>query len=223
MTKHDTWVKLKPGNPYEPILDLFPFGMIPMRDPFPLERVTVADGEQVVLWIIDLERLKSSQAVAISQLIASACNGNSVEVAEEAMAKGGFAMKHEWINSMLCGPEGFQRQKELADFFETAPQPPSARAYREFYNSQHERWIEGDEVPPPINSIEDVDPRLRTPELEQHFKMSKVESAIAQGNYSVMDVLTGRAMTDALNIIDPENSYSLVGYDDEFEDEDIYE
>jgi hypothetical protein len=124
---------------------------------------------------------------------------------------------------MWCGDEGIQRQKELADFFETAPQPPSARAYREFYNSQRDRWIEGDEVPPPINSIEDVDPRLRTPELERALKMRKVESAIAQGNYSVLDVLTGRAFTDALNIIDPENSYSLVGYDDEFEEDEIYE
>ncbi|OYD99783.1 hypothetical protein CDG79_38945, partial [Nostoc sp. 'Peltigera membranacea cyanobiont' 232] len=32
-----------------------------------------------------------------------------------------------------------------------------------------------------------------------------------------------RAFTDALNIIDPENSYSLVGYDDEFDDDEIYE
>lgn len=223
MTKHDTWVKLKTGNPYEPILDLFPFGMIPMRDPFPLERPIAADGEQVVLWIVDLERLKSSQAVAISQLIASACNRNSLEVAQEAMELGGFGMKHCWVEFMWCGPEGFQRQKELADFFETAPQPPSARAYREFYNSQHERWIEGNEEPPPINSIEDVDPRLRTPEVEQALKMRKVETAIANGGYSVFDVLTGRAMVDALNIIDSENSYSLVGYDDEFDEDEIYE
>ncbi|MEH2115379.1 hypothetical protein [Nostoc sp.] len=53
--------------------------------------------------------------------------------------------------------------------------------------------------------------------------MRKIEFAIGQGNYSVLDVLTGRAFTDALNIIDPENSYSLVGYDDDFEDEEIYE
>ncbi|MHC5730007.1 MAG: hypothetical protein ACYTXY_39015, partial [Nostoc sp.] len=159
----------------------------------------------------------------ISQLIASVRNANSLEVAQEAMSQGGFAMKHEWIDSMLCGPEGFQRQKELADFFETAPKPPSARAYREFYNSQHERWIEGNEQPPPINSIDDVDPRLRTPELEESLKMRKVESAIAQGNYSVFDFLMGKPMVDALNIIDPEKSYLLVGYDDEFDDEDIYE
>ncbi|MEH2115378.1 hypothetical protein [Nostoc sp.] len=49
MTKHDTWVKLKPGNPYESIIDLFPNGMIPMPDPFPLERTTGSNGKGVML------------------------------------------------------------------------------------------------------------------------------------------------------------------------------
>ncbi|MEH2197411.1 hypothetical protein [Nostoc sp.] len=219
MTKHDTWVKLKPGNPYESILDLFPESKIPMRDPFPLERVTTPGRNQVSLWIIDLERLNPTQQAAIAQLIASHHNADLDEVLAEAVTVKGFSMADGWVESMECGAEGFQRSKELADFFETAPQPPSARAWREFYNSQHDRWIEGNEPPPPINSIEDVDPRLRTPELEQHFKMRKVQSVIANGGYSVLDVLTGRAMTDVLNEIDPENSYSLVGYDDEFDDD----
>ncbi|MHC5728387.1 MAG: hypothetical protein ACYTXY_30605, partial [Nostoc sp.] len=77
MTKHDTWVKLKTGNPYEPILDLFPDGMIPMRDPFPLERTSSFGGAS--LWIIDLERLKSSQATAITKLIAQHRNASPVE------------------------------------------------------------------------------------------------------------------------------------------------
>ncbi|MBC1242200.1 hypothetical protein [Nostoc sp. 2RC] len=223
MTKHDTWVKLKPGNPYEPILDMFPDGMIPMRDPFPLERVTTADGEQVTLWIVDLERLSSIQTIALAQTIAHHCGTDPSEVAQEATAAGGFSMKHEWIDSMLCGPEGFQRQKELADFLETAPQPPSAKAYREFYNSQYTRWIEGDEVPPPINSIEDVDPRLRTPALKQALKMHQIQTAIAQGGYSVLDVLTGRAFVDALNQIDPQTQYFLVGEPDDFDEDEIYE
>ncbi|WP_298908709.1 hypothetical protein [uncultured Nostoc sp.] len=45
---------------------------------------------------------------------------------------------------------------------------------------------------------------------------------IANGNYSVMDALSGQAMTEVLNQIDPENSYSLVG-DDEFDEDEIYE
>lgn len=229
MTKHDTWVKLKPNTPYEPILDLFPDGIFPMRDPFPLEQAK-QEGKVIPLWIIDLERLTEIQATALAQLIARLNSATPDEVAQEAISRGGFAMGEGWIESMACDAEGLQRSKELADFFETAPQSASkeaVKAWADFYKSQHERWIEGDEVPPPVNSIEDVDPRLRTPELEQAFKMRQIEFALRVGGYSVLDVLTGRAMVDSLNIIDPENEYSLVGYDDldddEFDDDEIYE
>lgn len=181
MTKHDTWVKLKPDTPYEPILDLFPNRLMPMRDPFPLEKA-MHQGKVIPLWIIDLNRLDSVQVNALAELIALLIGATALEVAEEARIKGGFAMGKGWIESMVCDAEGFQRSKELADFFETAPQSRSTEAqnaWANFYNSQYERWITGNEVPPPINSIEDVDPRLRTPELEQAFKMRKIESAIA--------------------------------------------
>jgi hypothetical protein len=226
MIKHDTWVKLKPGNPYEPILDLFPDGMIPMRDPFPLERVTTDNGEEIALWIIDIERLSSIQFQALAKIIAISCKTDAVLVAAEAGLKGGFAMNSEWVASMQCWVEGFARGKELADFLETAPKPgtrEAASAFLEFRDSQYERWVDGNQEPPPINSIDDVDPRLRSPDLERIFKMMPIEAAIAQGNYSALDVLTGRAMVDALNTIDPENSYSLVGYDDEFDEDEVYE
>ncbi|MCC5620958.1 hypothetical protein [Nostoc sp. CHAB 5715] len=226
MTKHDTWVKLKPGNPYEPILDLFPDGMIPMRDPFALERVTTDNGDVLALWIVDMERLSSFQYQALSQIIAIHRNTDPLEVATEATLKGGFAINSEWVESIKCWVEGFERGRELADFLETAPPQGTSegkRAFWEFYSHQHERWIEGNQEPRPINSIEDIHPSLRTDELERLIKMHQVESAIAAGNYSVLDVLTGQAMVDALNIIDPENTYSLVGDDDEFEDDEIYE
>lgn len=197
-----------------------------MRDPFPLERA-MHEGKPIPLWIIDLNRLNGTQKNALAQLIASINGVTALEVAQEAETRGGFAMSEEgWIESMTCDAEGFQRSKELADFFETAPQSASKeaqKAWANFYNSQHERWIEGNEEPPPINSIDDVDPRLRTPELERALKMRKIETAIASGGYSVLDVLTGRATVDVLNQIDSENSYSLVGYDDEFDEDEIYE
>jgi len=220
VTKHDTWVKLKPGNPYEPILDLFADGMIPMRDPFPLER---AKFEDEALWIVDIERLRDTQVFALAELLAQVHGVDPLEVEEEAITKGGFAMSNQWVESMQGGPESFARSKELADWLETAPQPPSAEAWLQFYDGQHSRWIEGDEIPPAINSLEDVDERLRTPELEQAMKMRQICQVMAQGNYSVLDVLMGRAMVDALNTIDPNNTYSLVGDDDDFEDDDIYE
>ncbi|MDZ7970302.1 MAG: hypothetical protein RM368_36140 [Nostoc sp. DedSLP03] len=231
MTKHDTWVKLKPGNPYEPILDFFANGMIPMRDPFPMERTVDQNGEEVALWIIDVERLSSIQFQSLAQIIAIYCKTDAVTVALEAELKGGFSMSHEWVASMQCWVEGFARSKELADFFETAPEsgtPEGARAFVEFCNTQYERWIDGNQEPRQINSIEDIDPRLRTPELEQIFNTIPIEFAIANGGFSVFDVITGQAFTHALNIIDPENSYSLVGdddefNDDEFDDDEIYE
>ncbi|ALF51856.1 hypothetical protein ACX27_01750 [Nostoc piscinale CENA21] len=225
MTKHDTWVKLKPGNPYEPIMQLFPDGMIPMRDPFPMERPAGPNKQQIALWIVDLERLSSIQVQAIARLIASANNADVAEVAAEAEAGNGFAMNEVWVESMQCWAEGFARSKELADFLETAPPPgtPEGRkAWDDFADDQYERWIYGDEEPPAINSIEDIDPRLRTPELEQAFKQHQIEKQLA--NYSVFDVLTGRAMVDILNSTDPDNTYSLVGFDDEdFEDDEVYE
>jgi hypothetical protein len=111
MTKHDTWVKLKPGNPYESVLDLFPERKIPMRDPFPLERVTVADGEQIALWIVDLDRLSDIQADAIAQIIAHRHGADKSAVAAEAASSGGFSMSHKWVEFMWCGDEGIQRQR----------------------------------------------------------------------------------------------------------------
>lgn len=224
MTKHDTWVKLKPGNPYEPILDLFSKGMIPMRNPFPMERPLGPNKEQIALWIVDIERLSSIQIQAIARLIASARNADVAEIAAQAEAGNGFAMNEAWVESTQCGAEGFARSKELADFLETAPPPgtPEGRkAWDNFADDQYERWIYGDEEPPAINSIEDIDPRLRTPELEQAFQHLQFEKKLS--NYSVFDILTGRAMVDTLNQIDPDNIYSLVGYDEEFEEDDIYE
>ncbi|MBD2773191.1 hypothetical protein [Iningainema tapete] len=212
MTKHDTWVKLIPDSPYQPILHLFPHG-IPMRDPFPMERAK-EDDEIVSLWIIDLDRLLSSQAVALTQITAQHHSVNPEEVAAEAISKGGFAMKSGWVASMECGPEGMQRTKELADFLESAPQPLSESAFQAFYNNQRSRWIDGDEVPTPFpDDFSEVDPRLQTPELKAAMTKNKINKMLA--GYSVFDVLMGKAMTDILNTIDPDNEYKLVGLDDE--------
>lgn len=100
------------------------------------------------------------------------------------------------------------------DFLELAPQPPSESAFQEFYDNQRLRWIDGEEVPEPFpEDFDSVDPRLKTPELEVAMKRNQINKMLA--GYSVFDVLTGQAMTDVLNAIDPDNEYNLVGLDDE--------
>ena len=188
-----------------------------MRDPFGMERVRDRNGEIVSLWIVDMERLNEQQIDALAFAIASGFGVDPEAVRADAIANGGFAINGNWIASMECGAEGMQRTKELADFLETAPQPPSGEALDEFYASQRRRWIDGDEVPPPLpKRIEEFDSRLVTPELEAALKAQQASEAMS--GYSILDVLTGRAMVDILNELDPDSEYSLDGWDDEEED-----
>ncbi|MEH2080219.1 MAG: hypothetical protein V7K89_09450 [Nostoc sp.] len=62
-----------------------------MRDPFPLERATAPNGEEIGLWIIDLERLSSLQFNCLAQVIAIESKASPTDVASDARANGGFA------------------------------------------------------------------------------------------------------------------------------------
>lgn len=214
MTKHDTVVRLKPNSPYASALQFFEDGYIPMRDPFPMERGVSDTGEEAALWVTDWERMSGDQIRALASAIANHCGATADEVIEDAHPSNGFGIRQEWIESMQCGAEGFQRLKEVADFLENAPQPPTAEAYQAFHQDQHQRWIDGNEQPPPMpTTIEGFDPRLVTPELEETLKKHQINQALA--GYSVFDVLTGRAAADILNQIDPEHNYSLVQDEDD--------
>ena len=59
MSKHDTWVYLVEGNPFEPIQHLFPEGF-PMRDPFPLG-FSERDNKHFALFVMDSCRLDDEQ------------------------------------------------------------------------------------------------------------------------------------------------------------------
>ena len=83
---------------------------------------------------------------------------------------------------------------------------------------QRERWIDGNEQPPPMpKEYQDFDPRIQTPELEQFLEKQAIDQELA--NYSVMDVLTGRAMVDILNKQNPDVQYELVGLEELIEDD----
>lgn len=216
MTQHDTWVTLKPNNPLSGIMHLFPDSQIPMRDPFPMGRGD-EDDEKTALMVIDIDRLSSIQSTEILKLYAQRLEISHGIMFQQSLEMGGFPIKHSYVAKMSCGPEGFQRTKELANFLENN-QPLTVEAFEKFYDDQYERWIDGDEQPPPLpGHIEGFDPRLRTPELEEALKQQEIEQELA--GYSVFDVLTGRAMVDILNKQNPDVHYELVGLEEMLEDE----
>lgn len=219
MTHHDTWVFLKTPCPYDAIKPLFPRGF-PMRDPFPMT-MAQSEEEEIVLWVIDIERLTPQQTYQIAYIIAQNSGADIDDVMDEAIAARGFGLSNEWIGNMEVGPEGYARTMELKQFLEAYPPAPltpeSKQAYLEFVTSQVERWIDGDEIPPPLPAtIDEVDPNMRTPELAAAIQQNRINQVLADKDYSVLDVLLGKATVDILNEIDPDNFYSVVDDDDYF-------
>ena len=215
MTKHDTWVTLKPNNPLSEIIHLFPDEQIPMRDPFPME-VGVSNSGNAALFVIDLDRLSSIQAAEITKIYARTLNASVDEIFGEALVSKGFAINSLFIDGLFCGAEGYQRTKESADFYDRCPNP-TVEQIEEFMQDQRKRWIDGNEQPPPIpKEYQDFDPRIQTPELEQFLEKQAIDQELA--NYSVMDVLTGRAMVDILNKQNPDVQYELVGLEELLDD-----
>lgn len=216
MSPHDTWVFLHTPSLYDSIKSLFPHGF-PMRDPFSLNPVVVdASGKHVVLWTVDMERLDDSQVDALARVIAERYFGEATvqDVIDDAIANGGFGISDEWIERMELGAEGYQRTMELKEFLETAPQPPNAHAWNNFVRSQFERWIDGDAVPLAMpTNIDEVPEELRTPELVQAIHRNRINQILEHGGYSVMDILSGRAIADVMNALetDPDVSWDKSG------------
>jgi hypothetical protein len=165
MTKHDSWVILREGSPFDQIKYLFPNGF-PVRDPFPLE-VGDAGNKNVPIFAIDIDRLDSNQLAKLALLIAANNKVSIEEITRYIVSTGYLGIASHWVKKLWCGDEGIARQVELADFFE---KNEDDETFIEFYDRQYRDWIDGDKIAPKINSIDDVDPRLRTPELENHFK-----------------------------------------------------
>jgi hypothetical protein len=215
MSIHDTWVKLSPASPYDRIMHLFPQG-IPMRDPFSMavsKAIDPVTGSPATLWIVDMERLTGEQFEALAATIATGCDARTSDVIDEATEQGGFAIRYEWVVDMEGGAECFRRTQELADFLEAAPErgtPAASIAWKEFVNDQRRRWIDGDEIPPPLpERIEDFDPRMRTPELKEALIAQRINKVLAEKGHSVLDVLTGKATADIMRELDPDHEYSV--------------
>ncbi len=209
MSKHDTWVRLKPNSPYKSIEHLFPEGF-PMRDPFPMEVGRNAEGEIVPLWIVDIDRLEEIQMTALSVTIARGCNTTPDIVISEALEKKGFSISHVWVDSMCGGAENYRRTIEFLDSEKQIEVGKNAIAWERFYQQQLNDWINGDRIPEPMPaSYKDIDPRMKTPQLEKAYKQIEIEKFLSDGDYSLFDVLSGAAVVDALSQIDPENDWEL--------------
>jgi hypothetical protein len=138
MSKHDTWIKLKPdylSHLTAISISEFPDGL-PARDPFPM-----AGNRE---WVLDLSRLDGLQYHNLVMAIAYA-NDFTPEVADKQLSSGAFTIPDEWVSGASYGAEGMRRIVELATRFESAPTPEEWEA---FIADQIARWVDGNEVVP---------------------------------------------------------------------------
>lgn len=182
MAKHDTWVELIDGHPFEAIQGLFPEGF-PMRDPFPMG-FSERDKEHFSLWYMDMDRLDDDQIMAIAELMAKKFKvTKGIILDDENFKSNGFLVDHKWIKSMCGEAENYQRTIELADFFEAHPDP-STEDIASFICQQDEDWIKGDRVPDPLpERYEDVDERLKHEDLEAVYQTIDFQKFLETKNY----------------------------------------
>lgn len=212
MSKHDTFVKLKLGNPFKSVLHLFEDEWIPVRDPWGMCQGK-RNGKTVSLFCIDKDRITKEQEDAIVQIYARNFRVSPSEILKEA-EKDGITFSFEWVEAMTGETECYRRTLELADFLEAHPEPDE-KTYSEFLKQQYRDWINGNRIPEPMpENYEDIDPRYKSPELEQAYKQRKINELLKKGNYSVFDVMSGTAAIEVLNQIDPDNEYSLISLDE---------
>lgn len=210
MSKHDTWVQLRPGHPFEPIMRLFPKGF-PMRDPFPMG---LSKDNSAALWFMDSDRLDSNQIHHIAETIAAKHGVSSDEVLNEALSNEGFAVNNIWIANVTGGVENYRRNIESADFLESHLNA-TKKDFEEFYQQQYRDWIHGDKIPEPLpDNYEDINPRFKSPEMEAAFKQWQINKLLQQGGYSVWDVMNGTAMAEVMNKLDSEAEWSLATGED---------
>ncbi|NJK46995.1 hypothetical protein HC931_01140 [Candidatus Gracilibacteria bacterium] len=203
MTKHDSWVYLVPQSPFEAIANWFPNGF-PVRDPWPA--VMMGDSS---IWQVDLERLATSQVWAFAEIFAINRKLTRDEILDGIQQSNFIGIDDCWVDRLDVGPEGMQRTLELANFLEVHPEYTPDQ-WQEFMADQQRRWIDGNEQPPPMpQTIDEVDPRLRTPEIEAAIEHQQVKQMLHDKGYSVFDVMMGYARADIESILGTDSGWEL--------------
>lgn len=196
-------------------MQYFPEG-IPMRDPFAMEVVRGASGEVIPCWVVDLDRLEGVQFTAIAEAIAYGMKADPHEVAAEALANGGFLIRAEWIASMECGAEGVARSIEFAEFLKTKTNATAVEDFRAFLEDQRRRWIDGDEMVPPLQTS--IDGALEEVISREPKKAIEYLQAVqAASGISAIDIIFNPELAQALKPIAPDLDYSLPEDGDEEE------
>lgn len=171
MTRHDTLVKLKPGNPFESVLHLFEDRLIPTRDPWGMLTGRTKDGKSISLFCIDKDRVTNEQRDAIASILAEAYDVPVASILQEA-DKDGLAFSYQWIEAIYGGAECYRRTIELIDFLELEDR--TGVAMSKFIAQQYRDWIDGDKIPELMpDDYGDIDPRLKSPELEQVYRFNQ--------------------------------------------------
>lgn len=196
-------------------MQYFPEG-IPMRDPFAMEFVRGAAGEIIPCWVVDLDRLEGIQFTAIAEAIAYGMKADPHEVAAEALAKGGFLIRAEWIASMECGAEGVARAIEYTEFLKTPIKATAIEDFRAFLEDQKRRWIDGDEIAPPLQTSIDGAPE-EVISRERKKALEYLQAVQATSGISAVDIIFNPELAQALRPIAPDLDYLLPEDGDEEE------
>jgi hypothetical protein len=165
MAKHDSWVYLTCNSPFEDIIQTFPNGF-PVRDPFPMVLQQTSHGSVIPCWTFDLHRMTSTQVVLLASVFAKRKN-IEIEVAIAQLRVEGAHLSYRWVESLECGPEGRARTAEIREFFSAHPDPLPAELMR-FYETQKQKWVEGNANLEPELMVNNQMGRLQwTPTIKQ--------------------------------------------------------
>jgi hypothetical protein len=157
-----------------------------MRDPFPMKFSQNANGEPVALWVVDLHRLNDKQIAAIEGLIADLHAVSIKAILQDSDTNGGFCVSHASVSSISGGAENYRRTLELLDRsvdFEQIDLEELDNELNDFYAQQYRDWIVGDRVPEPMpENYEDIDPRMKNPELEKAYRQIAIQKFLASAS-----------------------------------------
>ncbi len=217
MSKHDSWIRI--NDPvFEQVIHVFENrGLIPVRDPFPMGIL----NNKPCLWIVDNLRLSDYHYDALVFAISRKGNQTEEETLKAIKKAGYIGIYAESFESISLGPEGFCRVVEFILFDEqnSPNEPEASQNLAKFFQSQYERWIDGEQQPDVKAAWESLPDEFRSEEVKAFYTNLMLNERLKTGEYSAFDVLRGKAMVDILNEIDPDAEYSLVGDDDDDDDD----